>query len=231
MKNFTLKNFSYFTVILFFLATTLSCKKEETDTTISYLRVINASPTSATYNAYFNGTMLNTVALPYAGAVAYSSYSAGSYNINFTTASSAVSLFTKTISLNQNTSYSFYLINKLGALDGLTIGDDLSTPSLDKAYIRFINLSPDAPALDLAKSAATTSLITNKAYKSASGFIAVDAGTYALDAKDSNLGAVKTSLASTTFVAGYHYDIICGGLITPANDTERPLNLQAILIK
>lgn len=231
MKNFTLKNLSYFAAILFLLVSISSCKKEETDTTVAYLRVVNASPTSATYNAYFNGTMLNTGALPYAGAVAYSAYSAGSYNINFTTASTAISLYTKTLTLNQNTSYSFYLINRANALDGLIIGDDLSTPSTDKAYIRFINLSPDAPALDLAKSAATTSLITSKAYKTASGFITVDAGTYALDAKDTALGTVKTSLASTTFVAGYHYDIICGGFLTPANDTEKPLNLLAILIK
>ena len=61
-----------------------------------------------------------------------------------------------------------YLINKPARMDVYTIGDDLSAPATDKAYIRFINLSPDAPALDLAKTSATTMLITNKAFKNAS---------------------------------------------------------------
>jgi len=233
MKNFTpfhFKSIALFVLIAFTAIT--SCKKAETtDPTISYLRVINVSPSLATYNAYFNGNMVNSAALPFGGAVNYLSYAAGAYSLKFTTASSAESLLTKTITLNASTYYSSYLINKPAALDVYTIGDDLSIPSTDKAYIRFINLSPDAPALDLAKTGATTMLVTNKAYKTASGFIAVDAGTYTLDAKETSSGAVKATSANTSFTAGYHYDIICGGLTAPANDTERPLSLQVITIK
>lgn len=232
MKNFTPFNLKFFPLFIFAVLTVLtSCKKEETDTTISYLRVVNASPSLATYNAYFNGTMVNSAALPFGGSASYSSYTPGSYSLKFTTASNVESLLTKTVTLGVNTYYSTYLINKPAALDIYTIADDLSITATDKAYVRFINLSPDAPALDLAKTSATTSLATNKAYKTASGFTTVDAGTYTLDAKETSTGTVKTTSASTTFVAGYHYDVICGGLVTPANDTERPLSLQVILIK
>lgn len=175
--------------------------------------------------------MVNPAALPFGGAVSYLSYAAGTYSLKFTTASSAESLLTKNITLNASTYYSTYLINKPGALDVYTISDDLAIPSTDKAYIRFINLSPDAPALDLAKTSATASLVTNKAFKTASAFIAVDAGTYTLDAKETSSGAIKATSESTSFTAGYHYDIICGGLTTPSNDTERALSLQVIMIK
>lgn len=232
MKNFTPFNLKFFPLFIFAVLTVLtSCKKEETDTTISYLRVVNASPSLATYNAYFNGTMVNSAALPFGGSASYSSYTPGSYSLKFTTASNVESLLTKTVTLGVNTYYSTYLINKPSALDIYTLADDLSITATDKAYVRFINLSPDAPALDLAKTSATTSLATNKAYKTASGFTTVDAGTYTFDAKETSTGTVKTTSASTTFVAGYHYDVICGGLVTPANDTERPLSLQVILIK
>ena len=233
MKNFTSFHFKLITLFVLIAFTTLtSCKKAETvDPTISYLRVINASPSLATYNAYFNGNMVNSAALPFGGAINYLSYAAGTYSLKFTTASSAESLLTKNVTLNAGTYYSSYLINKPGALDVYTIGDDLSIPSTDKAYIRFINLSPDASALDLAKTSATTTLVNNKAYKTASGFIAVDAGTYTMDAKESSSGSVKATSTSTSLVAGYHYDIICGGLVTPANDTERPLSLQVVMIK
>ncbi|MBO9672619.1 MAG: DUF4397 domain-containing protein [Sphingobacteriaceae bacterium] len=233
MKNSTPCYFRALSLFVLFAFTALtSCKKAETvDPNISYIRVINTSPSLATYNAYFNGTMVNSAALPFGGSTSYTSYAAGSYSLKFTTASSTESVLTKTVTLSATTYYSAYLINKPGALDIFTVGDDLSTPSTDKAYIRFINLSPDAPALDLAKTSATTALISNKAYKSASGFITVDAGTYSLDAKETSTGTVKATIGSTSFTAGYHYDIICGGLVTPANDTERPLSLQAVLIK
>ncbi|QIL39091.1 DUF4397 domain-containing protein [Pedobacter sp. HDW13] len=232
MKNFTLFNLKFIPLFIFVVLTALiSCKKDETDTTISYLRVVNASPSSATYNAYFNGTMVTSAALPFGGSAAYGSYAPGAYTLKFTTASSAESLLSKTVTLGVNTYYSTYLINKPAALDIYTIADDLSITATDKAYVRFINLSPDAPALDLAKTGATTTLATNKAYKTASAFTTVDAGTYTLDTKETSSGTVKATSASTTFVAGYHYDVICGGLVTPANDTERPLSLQVILIK
>ncbi|NMN39173.1 DUF4397 domain-containing protein [Pedobacter sp. SG918] len=233
MKNFTSFHFKSITlfVLIAFTAFT-SCKKTETtDPNISYLRVINTSPSLATYNAYFNGNMVNSAALPFGGSVAYLSSTSGTYSLKFTTASSTESLLTKTITLNTSTYYSVYLINKPAALDIYTISDDLSIPSTDKAYIRFINLSPDAPALDLAKTGSTSILATNKAYKNASSFIAVDAGAYTLDAKETSSGTVKATSASTSFTAGYHYDIICGGLVTLANETERPLSLQVILIK
>ncbi|GGH15521.1 MULTISPECIES: DUF4397 domain-containing protein [Pedobacter] len=233
MKNSTPRYFSplFLFVMLAFTVLT-SCKKAETaDPNLSYIRVINTSPSLATYNAYFNGTMVNSAALPFGGSTSYTSYTSGAYSLKFTTASSTESVLTKTVTLSPSTYYSAYLINKPGALDIYTVGDDLSTPSTDKAYIRFINLSPDAPALDLAKTSATTALISNKAYKSASGFITIDAGTYSFDAKETSTGAVKATSVSTSFTAGYHYDIICGGLVTPANDTERPLSLQAVLIK
>ncbi|KQM66429.1 hypothetical protein ASE74_08485 [Pedobacter sp. Leaf216] len=233
MKNFTPFHFKPLTFLFIAALIALtSCKKTETaDPTIAYIRVINTSPSLATYNAYFNGNLVSTAALPFGGSASYTSYAAGAYSLKFTTASSSESILTKTLALSASTYNSSYLINKPGALDVYTIGDDLSLPATDKAYIRFINLSPDAPALDLAKTSATTTLITNKAFKNASGFIAVDAGTYTFDAKETSTGTVKATSASTTFIAGYHYDVICGGLVTPANDTERALSLQAILIK
>lgn len=234
MKNLTKNNFKISSLLILMLFTLFSaCKKEETtDTTVSSLRVVNGSPALSTYNVYLNGSQINPAALPFAGSISYSSHAAGAYNLKFTTGSTTASLLSKDLTLNQSAYQSFYLINRPAALDGFTVGDDLSIPSTDKAYVRFINLSPDAPTMDLVKTGTTTATwFTGRAFKTASGFLAVDGGTYALDAKETTGGTVKTSLSSVTFTAGYHYDIIYGGLVTPANDTERPVSLQALLIK
>lgn len=220
-----------FSILLFVLITFSSCKKEETDTNLSYIRIINSAPTLATYYPFINSTSVSSSALPYGGSTAYTTYATGSTTVKFTSENNAESLFTKTINLTPSTYNSFYLINKPGELEALFITDDLTMASADLAYIRYINLAPDAPALDLAKTGETTALITNKSYKTASGFIAVTPGTYTFDAKETSTGTVKAVSSSATLVAGYHYDIICGGLVNPANDTERAINLATVLIK
>ncbi|WP_316802022.1 DUF4397 domain-containing protein [Pedobacter nototheniae] len=234
MKNFTpfkrLTSHSF--LLLIMVASMVSCKKTDTtETPITNLRVINASPATATYNVYLSGTQLNAVALPFAGASTYKAGTPGTYTLKFTTANATESLFSKDLTLVQNNYSSFYLINKPGQLDGLLVTDDVNTPDATKAYIRFINLSPDAAALDLVKTGATTSLISNKAYKAVSGFIAVDAGSISFDAKETTSGTVKITLAGNTLAAGYHYDVIYGGLSSPANDSERPLTLQVLKIQ
>ncbi|WP_316735197.1 DUF4397 domain-containing protein [Pedobacter aquatilis] len=233
MLNFTQRKTQFIIFALATFTTILGAcgKTETTDTTISYIRVVNGSPGLGTYNVYLSGTAINSAALPFAGATSYTSRSSGAYALKFTTASSTDALHTKDITLNPSSNYSYYLVNKPGQLDGFLITDDISITSADKAYIRFINLSLDAPALDLAKTSATTSLITNKAYKTASSFITVDAGTISLDIKDTATGTIRTTKTDVTLTAGNHYDIICAGLVTPANDTEKGLSLQVLTLK
>lgn len=236
MKFSTIKHLKKITFYTLFLAAGISllsscAKTESTDTTISNIRVVNTAPSLATYNAYLNGSLISSAALPFGGSTAYTPKAAGTYSIKFTTASTSESLFTKDISLNQNTSYSYYLINKPGQLDGILIGDDLTVSATDKAYIRFINLAPDAPAFDLIKTGTATSYATNKAYKTNTSFVTVDAGTYSLDVKDTATGAIKTTKTDAVFAAGYHYDVICAGLVSPANDTERALSIQVLTFK
>lgn len=218
-------------VFLLLLTVLNACKKEETESSVSYIRVVNTAPTLATYYPFLNSAALTTAALPYAGSTAFGPVSAGVSNLKFTTENNAASLLTKSFSLNVSSYNSFYLINKPDQLDGLMLNDDLSLPAADKAYIRYINLAPDAPALDLIKTGETAVLVANKAYKTASGFIAVAPGTYTFEAKETLSGSIKASSASAMLIAGYHYDIICGGLINPANDIERPINLFVLTIK
>ncbi|RZK20285.1 MAG: DUF4397 domain-containing protein [Pedobacter sp.] len=150
MKNLSLsylKNLKFSsTILLFILVAFSACKKEEEiDTTLSNIRVINAAPTLATYYPFINSGLISSAALPYGGSTAYNANISGANTIKFTAENNTESLLTKTVNLNANNYYSFYLI--------------------------------------------------------------------------------------ITLTAGYHYDIICGGLVSPANDTERAINLVAVMLK
>lgn len=203
-------------------------KSDETVSNYGSLSIYNASPTLATYDVYVNDLKLNTVALPYAGGVKYTQLTEGSYTVKYTVATETGSVYTKTgISVGNNSVSTLYLAGTAGNFDGVLTSDEFSATSSDKAYVRLINLSPDAPALDLAFKDATSTLATNKAYKTYSGFTAVDPGAKTFEIKQTGTTTVKASV-DRTLVKGSFYTIIAGGKITPAAN-ERAFNGQVVL--
>ncbi len=224
----------YFYLIITVLITLSSCKKEETDTTAyTALSVYNASPTFSTYDFYLGDTKLNSVALPFGGGFAYTQRLAGDYSVKYTTAGQIESVLTRTIGLSQNNYFSYFLLGKPGSFDAVLFNDDLSATSTTHAYVRFINLSPDAPAMDLASKISTattsTSFTTKTAYKSATAYLPLVAGKYTFELKDNATAALKASLTDVTLVANGHYTIICKGFVAPASALELPISAQVII--
>jgi hypothetical protein len=206
-----------------------SCSKKDdtTDPGIGFLTVVNASPTVGTFNVYVGGTLKNNAALPLGGAIIpYMQLAGGSYDVKFTTASSTDNLFTKNITLTGSNTFSFFLIGRTGALDGIQVTDAMTATSSTQAFVRFANLSPDAPSLNL-KVTGGNKLVDNQFYKQVSSFIPVDANTYSLDIADQNTGAVKATLAGTSLTAGKYYTVMATGLLNPGA-AEQSLRIQVI---
>ncbi|WP_316811608.1 DUF4397 domain-containing protein [Pedobacter heparinus] len=204
-----------------------SCSKDPAPAQeFSFLNITNASPTLASYNVYAGANKVNPAALGFGGNVTYGQYVPGTINVKFTTTSNTESVFNKDVKLEANTAHSLFLIGKSGALDYLVTKDELGSIASDKAFIRFINLSPDALALDLAVKDGAT-LIADKAYKASSTFTETEAKTYIFVIKDKATGAVKKELASTEFKAGRSYTIIASGLLVPS-DIEQTFTGQII---
>lgn len=221
MKSFTK------TLFLLSILTILSCTKNTTtDTQLSYLSIVNASPTVGTYYTYVNGVLISSAAIPFGGTTAYAEYLAGDYPIKLTPESSPETLLSKTLSLSPNTIYSYFIIDQGEKLDGLLISDNLSITSTDKAYLRFINLSPDAPNLDLGAND-TESFFTGKAFKTTSDFIPVEAKAYVFQIKDESSRTVKTNMESSTLSPGRYYTVVARGLLSPG-ETDKAFSGQLI---
>ena len=233
MKNFTTVLSSKFvrSLTLLFVAVSMlavtSCKKEEpVVTSIAYFRVINASPTLGTFDAYINGQKANTAALPFGGTIKYVQPTSGQCDVKFTIANDVDAVLTKSVTLTTNLAYSYYLIGKGASLDGLLITDVMSNTATDKAYVKFINLSPDAPELSLNVLGGAI-LATNKAYKASSEFIAVDVKTQSFEIKNA-AGVVQTTLLDEPIQGGRYYTIIARGFKTPGNN-DQAFSAQAII--
>lgn len=234
MKNFTtvLPSKLVRSLTLLLISTSLlaitSCKKPQETTTpaISYLRIINASPTLGTFDVYVNTQKANTAALPFGGTIKYIRSSVSQWDLKFTIANDLDAVFTKSLTLNADVAYSYYLIGKGANLDGLLITDVMPTTATEKAYVKFINLSPDAPALSL-NIVGGASLASNKAYKATSDFIAVDVKTQSFEIKD-GAGIVKATLLDEPIQGGRYYTIIARGYLTPGNNDQN-FSVQSII--
>lgn len=205
-----------------------SCSKDPAPAPeVAFLSITNTSPTLATFNIYVDQTQLNTGGpVAFGGSSGYFQVTPGSHSIKFTTASNTESLITKSVPLEVNTVNSLFLIDRGANMDFLTLKDELGDISSAKAFVRFINLSPDAPALDLAVKDGAV-VIADKAYKASSPFVEVEAKTYIFELRNKTSGAA-TLLTSTEFKAGKSYTVISTGLITPG-DTGQPFGSKIII--
>jgi hypothetical protein len=237
MRIFTklyLNKISRIAVALLLTASALffsACSKNETEIpSISGLMVVNAAPNHGTYNVYINsiGTPANTKgALPFLGTVSpYFNITPGTNILKFTTASSVEPVYTETTNLAADKAYSYFLINDIPNLSGLLLQDDLSLNSAEKAFVRFINVSPNAGNLDLAVDSGAT-LVADKAFKAASEFISIDPKPYNLVIKSKSTGLVIATLKNVTLTAGKMYSIVAAGMFNP-DELQQPLKLQVI---
>ena len=116
--------------------------------------------------------------------------------------------------------YTLYLVGN-DTKEIIYTQDDLSIPDEGKAKIRFINLSPDASALDLVYSnAADSVLATNKAFKTYTAFKEVSTGqNLSFHIKDHASGRVMKSFTFNP-QSGRVYTIWARGLTALSADPK-----------
>lgn len=207
-----------------------SCSKES-DTKVPqppYVSVINTSPTLGTYLVYLNGTKMVSSGLAFGGVIPYRVTTAGNAVFKFTTESSSESVLNKTFPLSTDNAYSVFLVDKDTQMDAIMVTDNVGTVSKEKAFIRFINLSPDAPAFNLTLAAGDV-LATAKGYKGSSEFIPMDPKAYTFNIKNSSTGEVKAELTNQTLYVGRYYTVIARGLVNVTSDIQQPLSAQLMI--
>ena len=85
-------------------------------------------------------------------------------------------LVQRSVQFNPGVFYSLYVIGTTDDMELMVTEDDLSAPAAGQAKIRFMNLSPDAPALDFGATESDTLIADNLAFKEVQDFVEVDGG-------------------------------------------------------
>jgi len=179
--------------------------------------VIDAAPDQPSVDFYLDGNKVNQVPVIYGGGINYFKAYAGKRNAIFYSTGTTAKILADTVNLNSNYVYSLFLANKPSNVELVMLTDSISQPTGNNANIRFVNLSPDAPAVDLGVKG-SAAIITNKAYKGYSSFLPILGNTnYTFEVRQAGTNTVLATLPAQSLASGSVYTIYFYGLATPTN--------------
>lgn len=233
MKNF-MKNFQQISKrragiigMICLLALSLSsCLKSHNDDVVlppaALISVINASPDSQPLDFYLDQNMANNYPIKYGNGLDYIRAYTGKRTAAFYVAGTQQKYASADIKVAADSTYSLFLSNVASKPDILLTRDTLTQPTSGMATVRFINLSADAPAADLAVTGGAV-LVANKAYQSVSKFVPIAGGSkYTLEIRQAGTTTVLATLTDVSLRSGSVYTVWLQGI---AASTTAPTKL------
>lgn len=160
---------------------------------LSYIRLFHAAPGAPEVDIYANGKQV-AKRLVYGQFTDYVSVSAGTYIIEaFPVGLKDSPILRVRLPIVQNKVYTLCVIGLLPNIGILPVEDEYQVLSPSRVNIRFINLSPNAPALNLALRSGLN-LFTDINYTEASQYSSVVPGTYNLVVKPTAVNTIVVNV-------------------------------------
>ncbi|MBK9981037.1 MAG: DUF4397 domain-containing protein [Saprospiraceae bacterium] len=211
------KRFSIFTSALFVAAVVLFSSCEKDDPAIDQFRanvlVAHASPDAPGVDLLVDNTKQNSTALNHPDNTGYLKVEAGTRNIKINVTGTSTTVIEADLTLTKDMNYSVFAVDSVSKISAIVLTDDLTAPAAGKAHVRFIHLSPNAPAVDVAVASSGAVVFGNKAFKEYTAFTPLDAGTYNLDVRVAGTSTVALVLPPITLEAGKIYTVFAKGFL------------------
>ena len=214
-------SFKFMAILMVALSTVLSfssCKDDDDNTPTpapvgsGELMIIHASPDGPAVDLLLDGTKLNSVDVNYTDYTPYISATSGSRVLKVNIAGTLLTALQANLTVVSGKNYSVFAIDSVSKLSGLVVEDDLSTPASGKAHVRFIHLSPNAPAVDVAVTGGGV-VFGNKNFKDFTAFTPLDANTYDLEVRLAGTSIVVLPLPGIVLTAGKIYTVYAKGFV------------------
>jgi hypothetical protein len=172
---------------------------------------VHASPDAPAVDLLVDGAVAGT-GLAFPNNTAYLSVAAGTRNVKVNVAGTATTVINADLPLTGGASYTVFASDVVASIGAVVLTDDLTAPASGKAHVRFVHLSPDAPAVDVAVQGGPV-LFANKAFKQYTAFTPVAAGTYNLEVRLAGTATVALPLNGIVLQAGKIYTVFAKGLV------------------
>jgi hypothetical protein len=198
--------------------TFIGCDDDETPVTPtplpsnSLVKVVHASPDAPGVDLLVDNTVAGTN-LTFPNNTGYLTVNSGTRNVKVNVTGTMTTVIEANVDFMQNKNYSVFAVNSVTNIEPLLIEDDLTAPAQGKAHVRFIHLSPDAPAVDITLTDGTV-VFGNKAFKEFTAFTPLDAGTYDLQVRVAGTATVALDLPGITVESGKIYTVFARGFLS-----------------
>lgn len=173
--------------------------------------VVHASPNAPAVDLVVDGTLAGS-GLAFPNNTGYLPLSSGSRAVKVNVSGTTSTVISATLDLAAGAHYSVFASDSVSKIAPLVLTDDLTAPATGKAHVRFIHLSPNAPAVDVAVQGGPV-LFPNTTFKGYSAFAPVDAGTYDLEVRLAGTNTVVLPLPGITLQAGKIYTAFAKGFV------------------
>ncbi len=212
MKNW--RNFGLAFGVTLFVLLGMGAPSTQADGGVVHVRMMNASPGSPPADVYLDGNLFfRNVSFPIISA--YEQPAAGNHTIRILPAGSdpktpAVIPDVTTV-FEQNKDYTLIVFGKMPALEVVRLEDNKMPTEQNKARVRFIHASPDAPGLDLCVVGQANCFGSNLGYKG-TAIASLTGGPYSIDLRQSGTPNILGNI-SINLECGAVYTLVAIGVI------------------
>jgi hypothetical protein len=177
----------------------------------SYIRVFHASPNAPAVDVYANGNLL-VKDLSYKEVSQYLPVPAGTYNIKVYPSGNMMNpVISTNVSIPENSVFNVAAIGTLPNISLYPIPEPLMGEKFGRPCVRFVHLSPNAPAVDI-RLADGTMVFNNVSYKGITDYACVPAGTYNLKVNIAGTGNTVLTVPNVRLDSNTYYTIYAVGL-------------------
>lgn len=219
--------FLFSMAIVFLLASCLDDNFADQPVDVAYVSIYHAAPDVPDIDIIVDDRVINNQPFDYSSYSGYLNFYTGERKIKFSTVSNDNTIVDTTFNLKNGKVYSIFAVNTLPHVEALLVKDSVVAPAAGKARVRFINLSPDAPAFDLTADDGTL-LFTELAFKEASEFDEIDPDTYTFHVTNAGSTEDVVIAEGVEILPGKFYTILARGFVSPPGGNTNVLSLEVL---
>lgn len=192
---------------------------------MGYVRVIHTVPDAPNVDIYVNDKLIiNNLA--YGSYTDYLPIPEGTYKISLYVAGTKnPPVLSNMLTVNKNSILTVAAVGTLSDIELLAITDVNETRKPGKAMIRFLHLSPNAPAVDITLPDGTV-IFSNVSFKHITPYIDVAPMNYTLQVRVAGTSSVVLTIPNVNLVADKYYTVYAIGLAGGKPELEALLLLD-----
>lgn len=230
-KPFKFNHIAVFASIAILVA---SCSKMDSDyqdlPDAAAVGVVHASAGSQAFEIKFDQNPLKLWTFNFTDRVDYVPAYTGkrSFKVYNADATSDDPIFTKELTFEAGKYYTVFITDTASKIDAVSLRDSTRAAGTDSVRLRFANMSPDAPGLDLYVQGNEVPVATNITYKTASNFFShLSEANVVFEIRRTGQSALLATLLPMNLYRGNIYTIWCGGYINGNEAAGTRIRLEA----